>query len=288
MRELTVLGTASQVPTRLRNHNGYLLRWDDEVHPVRPGRGHPAAAAASPGSPPPTSPGSASPTSTATTASACPASCNGCRWTGCRTRWRCTSRPAGPTTSTGCGTPAASTRPPSWRSRRSPPTGSGSPGRRHAGGPPAAAPDRDVRVPVGRARRLPDAAGAAVRVRHRGAGGRGAAARRAPGRRRTPRHRDEVSVVRPGQRFAFVMDTGLCDGVYALAEDADLLVIESTFLASEADARRRGRPPDRRPGWPGSPPRRAYARWCSPTSPSGTPIPAASTTRPGSTSPGSW
>ncbi|MFB9854218.1 ribonuclease Z [Micromonospora andamanensis] len=46
--------------------------------------------------------------------------------------------------------------------------------------------------------------------------------------------RDEVSVRRPGQRFAFVMDTGLCDGVYALAEHADLLVIESTFLESEA------------------------------------------------------
>ena len=46
--------------------------------------------------------------------------------------------------------------------------------------------------------------------------------------------RDEVSVVRPGQRFAFVMDTGLCDGGYALAEHADLLVIESTFLESEA------------------------------------------------------
>lgn len=28
MRELVVLGTASQVPTRDRNHNGYLLRWD--------------------------------------------------------------------------------------------------------------------------------------------------------------------------------------------------------------------------------------------------------------------
>ncbi|MFY1700503.1 ribonuclease Z [Micromonospora sp. WMMA1923] len=44
----------------------------------------------------------------------------------------------------------------------------------------------------------------------------------------------EVSRPRPGQRFAFVMDTGLCDGVYALAERADLLVIESTFLNSEA------------------------------------------------------
>ncbi|MEU8518196.1 ribonuclease Z [Streptomyces sp. NBC_01216] len=41
---------------------------------------------------------------------------------------------------------------------------------------------------------------------------------------------DEVSEVRRGQRFAFVMDTRLCDGVYALAERADMLVIESTFL----------------------------------------------------------
>jgi ribonuclease Z len=30
------------------------------------------------------------------------------------------------------------------------------------------------------------------------------------------------------------MDTRLCDAVYALAEDADLLVIESTFLAADA------------------------------------------------------
>lgn len=41
---------------------------------------------------------------------------------------------------------------------------------------------------------------------------------------------DEVSEVRRGQRFAFVMDTRLCDGVYALAEGCDMLVIESTFL----------------------------------------------------------
>ena len=40
----------------------------------------------------------------------------------------------------------------------------------------------------------------------------------------------EVSEPRPGQRFAFVMDTRLCDGVFALAADADLLVAESTFL----------------------------------------------------------
>ncbi|GAA3972503.1 ribonuclease Z [Streptomyces marokkonensis] len=41
---------------------------------------------------------------------------------------------------------------------------------------------------------------------------------------------DDVSEIRRGQRFAFVMDTRLCDGVHALAEGCDLLVIESTFL----------------------------------------------------------
>jgi ribonuclease Z len=45
---------------------------------------------------------------------------------------------------------------------------------------------------------------------------------------------EQVSVVRRGQRFAFVMDTRLCDGVYELAERADLLVIESTFLDEDA------------------------------------------------------
>lgn len=34
-----VLGTASQVPTRYRNHNGYLLRWDDEAFLFDPGEG---------------------------------------------------------------------------------------------------------------------------------------------------------------------------------------------------------------------------------------------------------
>jgi ribonuclease Z len=39
VRELVVLGTASQVPTRERNHNGYLLRWDDEGILFDPGEG---------------------------------------------------------------------------------------------------------------------------------------------------------------------------------------------------------------------------------------------------------
>lgn len=46
---------------------------------------------------------------------------------------------------------------------------------------------------------------------------------------------DDVSQPRPGQRFAFVMDTRLCDGVYALAEGVDLLVIEATFIEEDAD-----------------------------------------------------
>jgi ribonuclease Z len=46
---------------------------------------------------------------------------------------------------------------------------------------------------------------------------------------------DDVSTPRRGQRFAFVMDTRMCSGVEELAQDADMLVIEATFL--DADAR---------------------------------------------------
>jgi ribonuclease Z len=45
----------------------------------------------------------------------------------------------------------------------------------------------------------------------------------------------EVSEARPGQRFAFVMDTRLCDAVYALADGVDMLVIEATFLSRDSD-----------------------------------------------------
>ncbi|WP_433301027.1 ribonuclease Z [Actinoplanes sp. CA-030573] len=49
---------------------------------------------------------------------------------------------------------------------------------------------------------------------------------------------DQVSTVRPGQSFAFIMDTGLCDNVYALAANVDMLVIESTFLTEDAEMAR--------------------------------------------------
>jgi len=46
---------------------------------------------------------------------------------------------------------------------------------------------------------------------------------------------EQCSVPRPGQSAAFVMDTRLCDDVYALADGVDLLIIESTFLSPERD-----------------------------------------------------
>ncbi|MCB9682057.1 MAG: ribonuclease Z [Alphaproteobacteria bacterium] len=45
---------------------------------------------------------------------------------------------------------------------------------------------------------------------------------------------EDVATVRRGQKLAFVMDTRPCDAAVALAADADLLICESTFLDSEA------------------------------------------------------
>jgi ribonuclease Z len=45
---------------------------------------------------------------------------------------------------------------------------------------------------------------------------------------------EDCSVPRPGQTAAFVMDTRFCDAIGALADGVDLLVIESTFLHAEA------------------------------------------------------
>ena len=44
----------------------------------------------------------------------------------------------------------------------------------------------------------------------------------------------EVSAPRRGQRFAFVMDTRLCDAAFELADGADMLVCESTFADADA------------------------------------------------------
>ncbi|TNH29900.1 ribonuclease Z [Micromonospora orduensis] len=234
MRELVVLGTASQAPTRLRNHNGYVLRWDDEVILFDPGEGSQRQLLHT--------------TVTATDLTRiCVTHFHGDHCLGLPGTIQRLSldRVAHPVA---VHFPAGGTE---YFARL-----------RHATSfyetaelavTPIEADGQRVALSCGfmEARRLrhpietygyrliePDghrmlpeklaaygiagpAVGELIRVGHLDL----------DGRRVT---RDEVSVPRPGQRFAFVMDTALCDGVYALAEHADLLVIESTFLESEA------------------------------------------------------
>jgi ribonuclease Z len=49
---------------------------------------------------------------------------------------------------------------------------------------------------------------------------------------------EQVSEPRPGQRFAFIMDTRLCDAAFALADQADTVVCESTFADAEFELAR--------------------------------------------------
>ncbi len=50
-------------------------------------------------------------------------------------------------------------------------------------------------------------------------------------------HLEDVATLRRGQKVAFVMDTRLCDGAFDLAQDVDLLICESTYLHEDvADA----------------------------------------------------
>lgn len=44
-----------------------------------------------------------------------------------------------------------------------------------------------------------------------------------------------MSVERPGQVVAFVMDTAWCEGALTLADGADLLVCEATFATAETE-----------------------------------------------------
>jgi ribonuclease Z len=61
---------------------------------------------------------------------------------------------------------------------------------------------------------------------------------------------EQVSEPRRGQRFAFIMDTRLCDAAFELADGADMLVCESTFADAEATPGPRVGTPDRRAGRP--------------------------------------
>lgn len=90
---------------------------------------------------------------------------------------------------------------------------------------------------------------------------------------------DEVSESRRGQRFAFIMDTRLCDGVYALAEGATCWSSSrpSSTRTNDSPPTTVISPPDRRPGWPG---RREHGISCSRTSHSGTRTRSSSPPRP--------
>ncbi|MGY1641699.1 ribonuclease Z [Geodermatophilus sp. SYSU D00703] len=234
LRELVVLGTASQAPTRTRNHNGYLLRWDGEGLLFDPGEGTQRQMLLA-----------GVPSSAVTRI--------------CLTHFHgdhCLGVP-------GVVQRMSLDRVPHPVHAHFPASGREFFGRLRAAsvfhdvldlreeplvadGPVAAGPSWTLEVrrldhlvetfgyrlvePDGR-RMLPEALAAAGiagpdvgRLQRAGAldvGGRTV-------------HLAEVSAPRPGQRVAFVMDTRLCDAVSALAEDADLLVVESTFLEGDA------------------------------------------------------
>ncbi|OZV83166.1 ribonuclease Z [Micromonospora echinospora] len=234
MRELTVLGTASQTPTRQRNHNGYVLRWDDEVILFDPGEGSQRQLLHT--------------TVTATDLTRiCVTHFHGDHSLGLpgiiqRLSLDRVPHPVAVHFPAGGAEYFARLRHATsfHEAAELRPEPVDADGQRIAlrGGHTLTA--RRLRHPIETygyqlvepdgCRMLPErlaaygiagpAVGELLRVGHLDVDGR---------RVRT----DEVSEPRPGQRFAFVMDTGLCDAVYALAEHADLLVIESTFLDSE-------------------------------------------------------
>ena len=236
VRELVVLGTASQVPTRTRNHNGYLLRWDGEGVLFDPGEGtqrqmtfadvsavvrHPGlpharprrplpgparrGAADGPGRRPPAAAGALPGRRREASVEALLASSAPRR----AARGRATR-------------PSCAAWSPRGRGGRSPPSRSTTASRPSATG--CRRPTACGCCPTGS--RRPACAGPDV----------GRLQREGPLRLggRTVRL-EEVSEPRPGQSVAVVMDTGRCDGALALARGVDLLVCESTFLHADAD-----------------------------------------------------
>jgi ribonuclease Z len=230
MRELTILGTASQVPTRHRNHNGYLLRWDDEGFLFDPGEGTQrqmvmAGLAVTP------------------ITRICITHFHGDHSLGLpgiiqRISLDKVAHPVFAHYPAGGQEYFDRLR---WASSfwdnadlRPQPVGPGFAVETSAGLLTALPLHHSIETygyrlvePDGR-RMLPD------RLAAQGIAGPAVGELQRTGRLGAVTL-DEVSAPRPGQRFAFVMDTGLCDNVFALAEGADLLVIESTFRAEDAD-----------------------------------------------------
>jgi ribonuclease Z len=235
-RELVVLGTASQAPTRVRNHNGYFLRWDGEGLLFDPGEGtqrqmlfagvtahqvtrvcvthfHGDHCLGLPG----VLQRMALDQVTATVEVAYPAS-------GAESFGHIRKLSLFHDTL-------------SLRERRVPDEGGVI-----ADGPAFTLEARPLRhrvptvgyrlaEPDGR-RMLPAALAA------RGIAGPDVGRLRRDGALTTPGGKvllSEVSEPRRGQKFAFIMDTALCDAAFELADAADLLVIESTFADADAE-----------------------------------------------------
>jgi ribonuclease Z len=237
-RELIVLGTASQAPTRHRNHNGYLLRWDDEGVLFDPGEGTQRQFALAGVHPP------------AVTRI-------------CITHFHgdhCLGLPGmllrltldGVTRPVDIHYPA-----------------SGEPYLQRLRHASISHDDVDLRLhPVDEAGAVPGGGAFSLRcawLRH-GVDALGWRIEEPPGRRMLPErldalgvhgpdigrlrrdgsidaggrtvHLEDVSAHRPGQSFAFIMDTAWCDAAVELASGADLVVCESTFLSGEEDLAR--------------------------------------------------
>ncbi|WP_136519340.1 ribonuclease Z [Cellulomonas telluris] len=225
MRELVVLGTSSQVPTRTRNHNGYLLRWDGQGLLVDPGEGtqrqmiHAGVSASA-------------------VTRICLTHVHGDH---------CYGLPGvlSRMVLDGVEHPVHLHHPASGEPVVRALVALATPGldlRLHPHG--AAGPVADglevvplrhrvetygyrVREPDGRTF-LPDRLAAA------GIAGPDVG-RLARAGRLGPVRVEDVSVPRPGQRVAVVMDTAVCDGAAELADGADLLLAESTFADADAD-----------------------------------------------------
>ena len=230
LRELVVLGTASQVPTRHRNHNGYLLRWDGEGLLFDPGEGTQRQMLRAG-------------VSAHDLTRLCVTHFHGDHALGLPGVIQRINLDGVPHVVTAhypaSGAPyfARLRYATSYRERaevrEQPVGGDGVLLRTDAFTLSARRLDHPVEAygyrlvePDGR-RMLPD------RLATRGISGPDVGRLQREGELRGVRLA-EVSEVRPGQRFAFVMDTRLCDAVFALAEGCDLLVIESTFLDEDA------------------------------------------------------
>lgn len=233
-RELVVLGTASQVPTRGRNHNGYLLRWDGQGILFDPGEGTQRQMTLA-GVP-------ASQVSAICITHAHGDHCLGLPGVLQRLNLDGVTRPVPLVYPAAAAEFVERLRFASAYQDRlvvdPHPVG--------AAGPVLDLPGltlvaRPLRHPVptfgyrlvepdGR-RMLPE------RLRDRGVTGADVGLLQREGHLRTPDGvvtLDEVSATRPGQRFAFVMDTAPCEDAVELARDADLLVCEATFGDAEA------------------------------------------------------